>query len=498
TYRRKYTDSSSRYYTEISYTVNDNNTVVYSTTDPSQESYYVTPVNGSWQTEGAYIDMTDKVIEVPVNAENFTMVLKSTYGATHWSQNAIFVDWNNNGSFVDAGETNGVINISNKPNTAQGGLVAKGGDTDVIALPEGLKAGDTFTLLIAMNEPKGVDGTQDLWGTDWEWTTEIFNDNVCSLINGQAYALTVKITEASAPTVVSTKDYVGLLTVQIGEDGEASDIEDTTVHFSTMSDGTYSLLLENFGADPSDPDSEGFGDIQIDGITRDGDNLSGFAPMLELMGGAIKANAALTGEFEGEDITLHLDVNWLDEDGVTVLAPIYVDFTTKKKPAAPTVVSTRDYVGLLTVQIGEDGDASDIEDTTVHFSTMSDGTYSLLLRNFGADPSDPNDPGFGDIQIDGITLDGTTLTGSAPMLELMGGAIKAKADLEGELEGDDLTLHLDVFWLDEDGVTVLAPIYVDFTTIVEPGSIGSIDADNNAPVEYYTIQGVRVSGDNLT
>ncbi|MDE6100435.1 MAG: hypothetical protein K2G01_05265, partial [Paramuribaculum sp.] len=144
------------------------------------------------------------------------------------------------------------------------------------------------------------------------------------------------------------------------------------------------------------------------------------------------------------------------------------------------------------------GEASDIEDTTVHFSTMSDGTYSLLLEKFGADPSDPNDPGFGDIQIDGITLDGTTLTGSAPMLELMGGLIKAKADLVGELEGDDLTLHLDVFWLDEDGVTVLAPIYVDFTTIVEPGSIGSIDADNNAPVEYYTIQGVRVSGDNLT
>ncbi|MDE5685951.1 MAG: hypothetical protein K2I26_05260, partial [Paramuribaculum sp.] len=45
---------------------------------------------------------------------------------------------------------------------------------------------------------------------------------------------------------------------------------------------------------------------------------------------------------------------------------------------------------------------------------------------------------------------------------------------------------------------VLAPIYVDFTTIVEPGSIGSIEADGNAAVEYYTIQGVRVSGDNLT
>ncbi len=496
TYRRKYTDSSSRYYTEISYTVNDNNTVVYSTSDPSQEPYYVTPVNGSWQTEGAYIDMTDKVIEVPVNAESFTMILKSTFGATHWSQNAIFVDWNNNGSFVDAGETNGVINISNKPNTAEGGLVAKGGETDEIALPEGLKAGDTFTLLIAMNEPKGVDGTQDLWGTDWEWTTEIFNGDVCSLINGQAYALTVKITEKSAPTVVSTKDYVGRLTVQIGEDGEATEVENTTIHFSTMSDGTYSLLLEKFGADPSDPTSNGLGDIQVDGITRDGDNLSGFAPMLELMDGMIKANATLTGEFEGEDITLHLDVNWLGEDGVTVLAPIYVDFTTKPKEV--TVVSTKDYTGTLAIQIGEDSEATDRENTTIHFSTMSDGTYSLLLEKFGADPSDPTSNGLGDIQIDGITRNGNNLNGFAPMLELMNGTIKANATLTGEFEGEDLTIHLDVNWLDEDGVTVLAPIYVDFTTIKNPSAIDSIDADNNAPVEYYTIQGVRVSGDNLT
>ena len=496
TYRRKYTDSSSRYYTEISYTVNDNNTVVYSTSDPSQEPYYVTPVNGSWQTEGAYIDMTDKVIEVPVNAESFTMILKSTFGATHWSQNAIFVDWNNNGSFVDAGETNGVINISNKPNTAEGGLVAKGGETDEIALPEGLKAGDTFTLLIAMNEPKGVDGTQDLWGTDWEWTTEIFNGDVCSLINGQAYALTVKITEKSAPTVVSTKDYVGRLTVQIGEDGEATEVENTTIHFSTMSDGTYSLLLEKFGADPSDPTSNGLGDIQIDGITRNGNNLNGFAPMLELMNGTIKANATLTGEFEGEDITLHLDVNWLGEDGVTVLAPIYVDFTTKPKEV--TVVSTKDYTGTLAIQIGEDSEATDRENTTIHFSTMSDGTYSLLLEKFGADPSDPTSNGLGDIQIDGITRNGNNLNGFAPMLELMNGTIKANATLTGEFEGEDITLHLDVNWLGEDGVTVLAPIYVDFTTIKNPSAIDSIDADNNAPVEYYTIQGVRVSGDNLT
>ena len=140
------------------------------------------------------------MIEIPVDAENFTMILKGLSGsAINWSQSCVYVDWNGNGSFIDDGETNGVINRDIKPNQTGGGMVmTETGDRDVIDLPADVNIGDTFSMLICLTEPKGVDGTGDLWGTSWEWSTEIFNENLCSLINGQAYGLTLKITDSLA------------------------------------------------------------------------------------------------------------------------------------------------------------------------------------------------------------------------------------------------------------------------------------------------------------
>ena len=116
TFRRKYTDSSSRYLNEISYIVGEETKTAYYTANPLNEAYYVTPTS-SWQEEGAYIDFKDKVIEIPADAENFTMVLKGLSGsAINWSQTCVYVDWNANGSYIDEGETNGVIDRDVKPN----------------------------------------------------------------------------------------------------------------------------------------------------------------------------------------------------------------------------------------------------------------------------------------------------------------------------------------------------------------------------------------------
>lgn len=197
-FRRKYTDGSSRYYNYLGYTVNGETTELYSVANPSTEDYYVTPQQNVWQTEGAYIDFTDKVIEVPANADNFTMIMKSNSSvcSSKWSQNAVLIDWNNNGVYNEEGETNGVINIDKKANETGGALVITAeGEKDEIILPESLEPGDVFHVLITMNEPKGVEGTQDLWSTHWDWTKEIFADNTCSLINGQAYGLKLRVTE---------------------------------------------------------------------------------------------------------------------------------------------------------------------------------------------------------------------------------------------------------------------------------------------------------------
>ena len=195
-FRRKYTDGTKRYYNEIGYNVLGSDKIAYQTADPTAEDYFVTPVQGSWQEEGAFIDLSDKLVEIPVNAEEFTMILKGISG-TNWSQSCVYIDWNNNGSFIDEGETNGVINLGVKPNQPGGGMVTtETGDRDLITLPEGLNEGDTFSMLICLNEPKGINGTTDMWGDNWEWSKEIFTDDLCSLINGEAYALTLKITAA--------------------------------------------------------------------------------------------------------------------------------------------------------------------------------------------------------------------------------------------------------------------------------------------------------------
>ncbi|MCM1401813.1 MAG: hypothetical protein NC189_07335, partial [Bacteroides sp.] len=50
-------------------------------------------------------------------------------------------------------------------------------------------------------EPYDVSTSTDRWNDYWEWSTEIFADNVCSLINGQAYGLTLEIVEPASAAI---------------------------------------------------------------------------------------------------------------------------------------------------------------------------------------------------------------------------------------------------------------------------------------------------------
>lgn len=198
TFRRKYTDTSSRYFNSVSYTVGNETKTIYEITDAKSEDYYVTPANGSWQTDGAYIDMTDKVIEIPEGTTSFTLCLHSNFSgttSTKWSQVAVLTDWNNNKLYTDEGETNGVLYLGKKPNESTFEPASNGNRYyDEINVPASATSGNSYSLLVLLNEPKGYNGTSDMWGDNWEWTEGIFNtDNLCSLINGQAYGFTVKI-----------------------------------------------------------------------------------------------------------------------------------------------------------------------------------------------------------------------------------------------------------------------------------------------------------------
>lgn len=162
-----------------------------------------------------------------------------------------------------------------------------------------------------------------------------------------------------------------------------------------------------------------------------------------------------------------------------------------EKPAA-TVVSTTVYTGTITIDLF--GSVSDLEDQKVTLNKMSDGSYELILKNFGADDTTPE--GMGTIDIMGVQLNGTAITGSSDNIELMSGFIKASATLTGTLEGNNLSCNIAVVWHSDNGDV---DIPVTFNGTAEESAISGIIADDaNAVAEYFNIQGQRVAADNLT
>lgn len=158
--------------------------------------------------------------------------------------------------------------------------------------------------------------------------------------------------------------------------------------------------------------------------------------------------------------------------------------------APATVVSTKKYVGLLVVSLGSD-EPSQMENQDVYMDELSNGMYRLRLENFGATTDDPE--GMGSIIVD-VKSDNGNLTGHNDNITLMGGGIEASADVTGTMTSTDLVLHIDVIWKELPDV----PITVTFNGKAEVDAITSVEADANAPVEYYNLNGVRVNGDNLS
>ena len=175
-----------------------------------------------------------------------------------------------------------------------------------------------------------------------------------------------------------------------------------------------------------------------------------------------------------------------DIDGQT--SHVYtLNFKSADTPAE--VVESWTFVGRLTV----DMTGQDLENTPVILNKLSDGTYTLLLEKFAA--TDENPGGLGDIVFDNVKLDGTSLSGKKDNIHLSDGQneIDASGTLNGTLVGEELKLDLDIEWES-------IPIKVTFNGTRSTSAIGGIESDvidENAPVEYYSIQGMKVNGDNL-
>lgn len=235
--------------------------------------------------------------------------------------------------------------------------------------------------------------------------------------------------------------------------------------------------------------SASFGGQAVEGFDADKYEyeLAGEMPVtddykFELLGGG--KSATVVAKPEGNTMTVTVTNNGEDLDGKA--EHIYT-FTWKgDAPAGDTV----NYEGKLTIEMmgglltPEDG-----QDATIQITPTGDNSCNFVLPDFQLDLG-TGPQSLGDIVVNEVkttTADGTTsYDGFVQGLSLLGGSIIADVTVTGTTnENGDADMKIDVMWNN-------IPINVTFTGKKTTGVAG-ITANDNAPVEYFNLQGVRVA-----
>lgn len=150
-----------------------------------------------------------------------------------------------------------------------------------------------------------------------------------------------------------------------------------------------------------------------------------------------------------------------------------------------------EYNGQLEVEMDGDSLTDEPVNTSIFITENTDGTFTFLLPDLTL-----GDIGsVGDIKLDGVTrttTDGVdTYTCHDPALSLLDGELEADVTLNGTVDGKGAaSFVIDVVWMG-------MPIKCTFNG-QGAAAINGIEIDSaNAPVEFYNLNGVRVSGDAL-
>ena len=309
-----------------------------------------------------------------------------------------------------------------------------------------------------------------------------------SILCMMVVALTT-IASAQEKTGVAT-DYPGYLNVTIldtetGESMPVAENETNTITITEYADGTCDFLLPDLYLSMLEMS---LGDILVEGakVTKDeagGATYSGFVKDMPLLDGALIADVTLGGTISANGVVnMLIDVLW---DGV----PIKCTFTTKEVKAG---VAT-DYPGYLNVTIldtetGESMPVAENETNTITITEYEDGTCDFLLPNFALSAMELE---LGDILVEGATVikdeaGVATYNGFVKDMPLLDGALIADVTLNGTITAEGVVdMKIDVLW---DGI----PITCTFTTN-EVGGVENVTITDQGEVEYYNLQGVKVS-----
>lgn len=211
--------------------------------------------------------------------------------------------------------------------------------------------------------------------------------------------------------------------------------------------------------------------------------------------GSGKAEIALDPANSKATVTVtNSNVGGSDVDGET--SHVYtVNFKAIEKDP-----NTKEYPGKLTVEMGEE--KSPVTDAPVDATVEITPNESFTSCKFLLPNLTLGDLGtIGDISVDDVKMQYdngiTTFTGQVQGMKLLDNEITANVTINGTCDADgNLAMKIDVDW-----VEMNMPIFVTFNGKGDPiktSAIGGIEVDDeNAQVEYYNIQGVKVNGDNL-
>lgn len=167
----------------------------------------------------------------------------------------------------------------------------------------------------------------------------------------------------------------------------------------------------------------------------------------------------------------------------------YVIQFQKDAPVIPDTAT--EYVGSLTIEVpGMDTEAIDGQSVFINDDPANGVTVALYNFTMGGSP-------IGDIVINDVTCaetdGGTTYTGAVEDLALAGGAIHCSVECDGTADADGhLVMDIKVGWMMD--INTVLPITVKFDGWKKGGSVTSVASDN-APVEYYNINGVKMNGE---
>lgn len=157
------------------------------------------------------------------------------------------------------------------------------------------------------------------------------------------------------------------------------------------------------------------------------------------------------------------------------------------------------YPGKLTIEMMGGSLTDEPVDANVEILYTSDNECTLTLPNFTLDLGS-GATNLGDIVVPNVkvaTENGVAkYTGSVDGMSLLGGQIVADVTVNGTIDAEgNADFKINVLWNN-------IPIDVTFTGKGKPGKgtagISDIEADENSPKEYFTIQGVKVDSNNLT